>query len=386
MIRIDLTRIMAKRIYSIDSMRIIAVLFVVLIHTDPFKGVGIYGNRVNFVVESSARFAVPFFFVTSGYFFALKTTRRDPTDYFVKRVFTLSSIYGFGILLSAPVYLTGTVVRTGIKNQDIISSIIPKISEFIFPAELIYYGDSISEILWFLPALIFSLSFIYLFIRMDITRYLFPISIGFHSIGLLGSSYTMFIDVPFPIRDALFFGFFYTSLGYYIHSHEWQPNTDRSTLYLGATVLFGVLHIGERYVLGYVLTEKTFNQGVYSPEYTVATALVTTSLFIFLLSRPNLGKRTSFPSWGKYAVGIYVAHPPILFTLRKVSEALGMVGYEISNTILWHLVLTPATFFGALLIYIAAHKLGIIEIGGIHLPRPSWIQTHLPRLRWIRNP
>lgn len=375
MIRINLARIMAKRIYSIDTMRIIAVACVVLIHTNPFKGVGIYGNIVDFLIETAARFAVPFFFMTAGYFFALKITRRDPTDYFIKRVSALSSIYGFGIVLAFPVFLTGTAVRTGVKNGDIMSSILPKVSEFMSPVELIYYGDSITEILWFLPALIFSFSLIYLFIRLDLTGYLLPISVGFHIVGLLGASYTMFIDVPFRIRDALFFGFFYTSLGYYIYSCEWQPNTDQSTLYLSATGLFGVLHIGERYVLGYVLTGKTFVQGVYSPEYTIGTALVTTSLFVFLLSRPDLGKFTSFPSWGKYAVGIYVAHPPVLYTLRRASEALSMIGYDIRNTILWHLVLSPTTFIGALLIYVTAHKLGVIEKGGIHLPRPGWIRN-----------
>ena len=68
----NVASIMAKRIYSIDTMRIIAMVFVVLIHTEPFEGMGRYGNLANFLIDSSARFAVPFFFLTSGYFFAYK--------------------------------------------------------------------------------------------------------------------------------------------------------------------------------------------------------------------------------------------------------------------------------------------------------------------------
>lgn len=355
-------------------MRIIAMVFVIFIHTDPFEGVGTYGNIINFLIETSARFAVPFFFMTSGYFFAMKIGRKDPGAYLAKRVATISSIYVFGLILSFPVFLADTVVRAGIESRAIVNSAILRLIGFVSPFELIYYGDSVSEILWFLPALLFSLTFIYLFVRTDKTEYLLPVSIGLHVIGLLGASYTMFVDVPFRIRDALFFGFFYTSLGYYISSHDWQPDTERSVLYLGATVLFGALHLGERYVLGYVLTEQTVTQGVYSPSYTIGTALLTVSLFLFLLSRPELGTSTLLPSWGKYAVGVYVTHPPVLFVLQKTSEALGAVGYDVSNTIVWHFVLTPATFFGALLVYVAAHKLGVVEIGGIHLPNVRRIQ------------
>lgn len=355
-------------------MRIIAMVFVVLIHTDPFEDVGAYGTAVNFLIDSSARFAVPFFFMASGYFFAFKTLSNDPDSYLIKRVTTISSIYVLGLFLSFPVFLTGSVVRAGSENRALMDSAMLKLTEFVAPIDLLYYGNSISEILWFLPALIFSLLFIYLFIRIDKTRYLLPIATGFHVIGLLGAGYTMFVDIPFEIRDALFFGFFYTTLGYYISSHDWQPDPERSTLYLGATVLFGVLHVGERYVLGYVLTDQTVTQSVYTSSYTIATALFTVSLFLFLLSRPDLGRSTRLPSWGNYAVGIYVAHPPVLYVLERTSEALSAVGYDVSSTLAWHFVLTPATFFGAFFLYVTVHKLGVIEMGRTYVTNVRRIQ------------
>ncbi|QCS41702.1 acyltransferase [Natrinema versiforme] len=184
------------------------------------------------------------------------------------------------------------------------------------------------------------------------------------------------MDIPFEIRDALFFGFFYVSLGYTIYSRDWQPSPERSTLYLGATVLFGALHLGERYVLGYVLTGETIGQGVYAPSYTIATALGTVSLFCFLLSRPGLGRSTALPSWGRrYAVGIYVAHPPVLFVLETASETVSPFGYEISNTILWHLGSTPATVLGALIVYLASRKLRAIAGDGNGLPRSERLRN-----------
>lgn len=359
---------MASRIWSIDSMRLLAMGFIVSIHTDPFRGLGVYGNTLNFVLDSTARFAVPFFFVTSGYFFALKAVHRDPTKYFIKRARTITALYLFGLLLAFPVFLTGATVRASSDTEEIAYSSLLKISEFTSALDLLYYGNSISEILWFLPALLFSLGFIYLAILSKATKYLLPISISLHVIGLLGASYTMVIDIPFETRDALFFGFFYTSLGYWIASSDWQPTSKHSSFYFGATILFSILHIGERYVLGYILTGETLGQGVYTASYTISTAFLTLSLFLFLLSRPHLGRSTPVPSWGKYAVGIYVVHPAVLYVLERTDSPLRHIGVEVTNTILWHLLLTPATFFGALLVYLIAHKVGLIEIGGDHLP------------------
>lgn len=369
---------MADRIYSLDSMRIIAMGFVVTIHTNLFRDLGTYGNIANFVIDSSGRFVVPFFFMTSGYFFALKTIGRNPTDYFYDRVKTITSLYVFGLLLAAPVFLAATAVRASWENQDPVRNSIDELTGFVSPLELLYYGNSVSVILWFLPALAFSLALVYSFARFDKTQFLIPISLGFHGIGLLGASYTMFVDVPFEVRDGLFFGFFYTSVGYYIYAHDWRPSTERSTIYLGVACFFTALHVGERYVLGYVLTGDTIGQSVYTASYTIGTALMSISLFIFLLSRPEFSKRTSLPSWGKYAVGIYVVHPAVLHALELVEEALGRIGYDISNTILWHLILNLGTFFGALLIYLAARKLGAIESGRIRPPRIWPIRNHGP--------
>ncbi|OIB56373.1 acyltransferase [Natrialba sp. SSL1] len=360
---------MSKRIYSLDSMRIIAMGFVVAIHTNLFRGVGTYGDIANFVIDSTGRFVVPFFFLTSGYLFALKTLHRDPTLYVFERVRTIASLYVFGLLLAAPVFLVGSITQTGLDDGSLSATIGTELAGFLSPANLLYYGDSVSVILWFLPALAFSLMFVYGFVRFDKTSYLLPVSITFHVVGLFGASYTMLVDVPFEVRDALFFGFFYTSAGYILHRIDWHPSADRSRFLLGATALFAVVHVAERYALGYVLPGSSVADGVYTASYTIGTALVTISLFLFLLSRPTLSKNTPLPSWGKYAVGIYVVHPAVLYPLERLDQIAQLAGYDIGNTLLWHLTLTPAVFGVSLLIYIGALKVGAIEGGRVRFPR-----------------
>ncbi len=369
---------MSGRIYSLDSMRIIAMVFVVIIHTDPFVGIGVYGNLLNFTLETAARFAVPFFFMTSGYFLALKFARSDPGAYYLNRVAKISSIYIFGLLLTFPVFLTGTAVQARLNGESVVYTLGAMTAEAIEPAELFYYGTSVSEILWFLPALIFAYTLIYAFVRVEKASYILPVAIGFHIIGLLGASYTMFIDIPFRIRDGLFFGFFYTTLGYAVYSYDWQPSVKHSRRYLAATVVCVVFHFAERYALGYLLTGETFADGVYSPSYTIGTALVTLTLFLFLLSRPNLTADTSLPSWGIYAVGIYVVHPSVLYVLNGAGEGLTIAGIVVAETLWWHLFLTPAVFFGSLGLYMLAERLEIIEIRGSHLPSLARLRNRPP--------
>ena len=337
--------------------------FVVAIHTDPFRGVGTYGNLANFVIDSTARFAVPFFFMTSGYLFARKTADGNAAGYIGKQATTLTSLYVFGLVLAAPVFLAGTILSEGVKSGEVVG----KLAGFVSPLELFYYGDSVSVILWFLPALAYSLLLIYSIDRLDATRYLIPVSLGLHVVGLLGSSYAMFLEVPVEHRDALFFGFFYTSVGYYVHDSDWRPDTARSTLYLSATAVFAALNLWERYLLGYVLTGETFAQGVYTASYTVGTALFSISLFLYLLSRPGLGAGTPLPSWGGYAVGIYVVHPALLYPLERADALTRQIGYG-GDSILWHLALTPAVFFGSWLLYAAIRRSESLRGGRSPIP------------------
>jgi len=218
---------MADRIYSIDAMRIIAMVFIVMIHTDPFEGVNTYGNMITFGIKTTGRFAVPFFFLTSGFFFALKTARRDPTTYITKRAATIFSLYVFGLVVAVPTFLAGRLTRAYLDSRSLEATAAESLTEFVDPVAMLYYGTSVTDILWFLPALAFSLLFVYVFILVGRSEYVLPVALAFHIVGLLGGTYTMFVDIPLEIRDALFFGFFYTSLGYMIHARSWGPSSER---------------------------------------------------------------------------------------------------------------------------------------------------------------
>ena len=63
------------RIQSIDSFRVIAILAVISIHTQPFSDTHYFGENDKVLAAlfyQGTRFAVPFFFIAAGYFFGKK--------------------------------------------------------------------------------------------------------------------------------------------------------------------------------------------------------------------------------------------------------------------------------------------------------------------------
>lgn len=370
---------MRSRIHSVDAMRIVAVALVVIIHTNPFEGVGASGNAVNFLLETTARVAVPFFFLASGYFFARQALNRDPLAYFRSRARSLAELYAFGIALTLPVYLAGTALEAVTAGDSVTRSVGRRLAEGLSPVDLLYYGTSVSEILWFIPALAVALGLVAGFAALGRSHLALPVALALHAVGLLGPEYAGLVDLPVDVRDGLFFGFFYVSVGHVIAARGWRGGSGRPGTLLAATVAFGVLHAAERYAMGYVFGDASVAAEVYAPSFTLGTAAFAVSLFLFLLSRPDLGASTRLPAWGSYAVGIYVAHPPVLAILDRVGSRALVGGTPLAETLGWHLAYAPATFLVALAVYLAAHRLGVIEIGGSHLPRPPrWLRRFSP--------
>jgi len=78
-----------KRNYAIDFIKFFAILAVVFIHTFPSD------NQMGyFVLDNLSRFAVPFFFVASGYLFGLKVSDNTLSfAYFKKYITKILKIY-----------------------------------------------------------------------------------------------------------------------------------------------------------------------------------------------------------------------------------------------------------------------------------------------------
>ncbi|MDQ0861570.1 acyltransferase family protein [Bacillus sp. V2I10] len=78
-----------ERNYAIDFIKFFAIFAVVVIHTFPLDSqIGL------FILDNLSRFAVPFFFVASGYLFGIKILNtRESVVYFKRYVIKIVKIY-----------------------------------------------------------------------------------------------------------------------------------------------------------------------------------------------------------------------------------------------------------------------------------------------------
>ncbi|WP_266081150.1 acyltransferase [Haladaptatus caseinilyticus] len=364
---------MSDRIHSIDTLRAIAIFFIVIAHVQPFRGFGTYGNYIYFVLDTIGQFDVPFFFATSGYFLAETVNVDNVISTVSGSIRKLGSIYLFGRLLS----ITAIVGLALFQGVPVANALIARGLGDISTIDFLYYGSALAVPLWFLTALIFALIFVACFVRFGKTRYLLPVAALVHIVGLIGINYQIIGNVPFRTRDALFFGFFYVALGYQISSINWTPNENRSHIYFGAACLLAGVQLVEQYAIGYIIRDHVLRQDIFMTEYTVSTIFFVLALFAYVLSNPQWGKNTILPKVGKHALGIYLLHVPLIRLFRTINRVWRPeIGIDLSSTLLWQLTLTPLVYALSLAIYLFMAKIHVIELGGSHTPWLNRIWSH----------
>ena len=367
---------MGERIHSIDGLRAVAVFFVVIAHVQPFAGFGAYGNYIYFLLDTIGQFDVPFFFVTSGYFLKSKLESSSAKSTVRSSLRKLGSLYLFGIALyiSAVALTTGIGLLSGRRLGARLGSSLENLS----PVGVVYYGDAIAPPLWFLTALFFAICLVSLFVAIGKTRYLLPTAAAAHVLGLIGQNYPTVLGLSIPTRDALFFGFFYVALGFWISAIRWSPSQKRQKTYLGIIAVAIVGQIAEQYAINYLFRGLTISQETYTSEYTLSTIVLVFALFAYALSNPDWAKGTIVPRLGTLAVGVYLVHFPVFHVLKALNRLLiATNGIDLMSTIVWQFLATPLVYILSVLVYVLIARIGLIEIGGSHVPRLGRIRSRL---------
>lgn len=205
---------MKKHYYAIDIMKYICAIFVVIVHTSPLLPVSEIGNfALNNIL---GRFAVPFFFISSGYFVKLNIDKKGD-DYFKVYIKNLIKIYLFWSVLYIPCGITWI-------NENL------SLPVYLYPVALlvaIFYIGTYYP-LWYMPALILSLIFVHWYTKKFRHRSLLPIAFLLFCIGALETYYGVihnpfilsvidnYMKVFFTTRNVVFYGLFYVACGFYL--------------------------------------------------------------------------------------------------------------------------------------------------------------------------
>ncbi len=173
-----------KEYTGIDIFRLVAAVLVVIIHTSPLASYSQLGDFV--LTRIIARAAVPFFFITSGFFLIDRYSyNAEKLIIFVKRT---ALIYGVAILLYIPVN-----IYNGYFKMD---NLLPNILKDIVFDGTLYH-------LWYLPASIVGAVIAWFLVRKYGFRKAIVLSLLFYVIGLFGDSYYGLVEEN-TIFDGLY--------------------------------------------------------------------------------------------------------------------------------------------------------------------------------------
>jgi surface polysaccharide O-acyltransferase-like enzyme len=293
-----------SRIQSVDVLRVVAIISVIAIHTAPFATAGApVGEQFDLatLLHLPTRFAVPFFFILSGYFWSQKCEREReiyiPTIAMLKRVAFLFIGWSAIYLLPTNIFDTFAYGPLGPVRQLYwnIDTVVTK------PIDTLMQGSKVH--LWFLMALMWSLCISAIILRYKQTWLLISLSILLYSIGLAGKAYSssaLGFYVDFNLRNGPFFSLIFFVTGYFLYKKKASP----AWFPIGMLIAFSgfLLQIAELSVL------KERWGGSLAQDYVVGTYFLGLGVAMMGLSNSRYLSFSGAAEIGPVVLGIYASH------------------------------------------------------------------------------
>lgn len=293
---------------GIDACRLVMAFLVVTLHSLPVRGSAEFS-----IIGMVCRCAVPFFFITSGYF--LKIPARFSAMCVVRPLVRLFPIYLFWMIAFYSVAYISEVhkLQFGVR-------------------ELLVGGTAFH--LWYLPAL-------------GVAMVLVPISIlklGARVTGLIcallatvvitrGAYHGVFHMPGSPTRGGFFVAPIYLFIGYWLAKRRFEPSLSFAALI--ALLGFAIL-LGEE-----LWISRWLGTRLKDHDFTIGTFAFGAGVFLFAKELPAGAALERLAALGKYALGIYVSHLLFIWGLVAAFGSITLAG------MLWRV---PVAFVGALML------------------------------------
>lgn len=303
-----------SRVESVDVLRTLAILAVIVIHTTPFElKSSPIGSALDLatVVNQVARFAVPFFFVLSGYFWAnkFKDEREifEPTARMAKRIAVLFLVWSAIYLL--PTNIIGSLSFGAIGP---IKQIYWNLKDAV-NSPLVTLMQGTKEHLWFLVALLCGLFISALLLRFNFNRLIVVIAVTLYLVGLAGKAYS---DTPlgfhstFNFRNGPFFSLILFVTGYFLQRRQTRDRWFQVGCLLA--ILGLLLHFTELLILN-ENWGTTMNQ-----DYVIGTYFFGVGTALVALSNTKWLHSSRAASIGPLVLGIYASHLIFVDLLRPL--------------------------------------------------------------------
>ena len=331
-----------NRIQSVDTFRLIAIFAVISLHTTPFMTESLAKNEffeyLPVLLNQLARFAVPFFFIISGYFFSLKIKNgADPLSTAYKMGYRIFILFLFWCFIYLLPYNLSAIYEYGILGPIKVSYW--NIKHLInYPITLVMQGTKIH--LWFMISLLFSLYICSFFIHKRWIKSLAIISILLYITGVLAKAY---IDTPiglhigFNTRNGPFFGTLFFTTGYLISKLKSNP---RWLLYGSFIFIIGcAIHFFEIYIIN-----KYFGTSLYQ-DYVFGTYFMGLGVAMASLSNHPILQCIKMSNVGQMTLGIYAIHFIFVDLFNTFDTYLNSAVWEIGYVSIVTILSIQATLF-----------------------------------------
>lgn len=294
----------SQYLHSAQVMRVIAILAVIVIHSAPFyywTEVGQLKISPYYFLNGTARFAIPFFFIISGYFFAGSVSRRGvgpALSGFVSRILLLYVVWG--------IYYAFMPRVKDFKKLGYWDAVWKKTVGAFQDSPLDFIFSSPGTHLWFLAALVLSAAIAAVFVARKQMGALLVVTGLFYIAGLLGGLYRYSpVGIPLFMDAKLgpFGGPFIFALGMWHAERGVSESDGRSSIAL--------IIVGWAMILIEMLSMRLLYETPQADFY-IGSIVVALGLLRFVVSRPNWGARTPLAGWAGFTLGVYVLHPTVL--------------------------------------------------------------------------
>lgn len=279
-----MTQTLRARAEGIDLFRFIGAFFIMLLHTE-------YGNLPDVYVNAirlSGRWAVPFFFIVSGYFLSSKIVSKNlPISTIEKSVFRLFTL----LVVSSVVYILVNFYHTG---------------NLFFKIENVLTGTNFH--LWFLGSLILGYLIIWYMYALNNGKGLGLFSIIILSCALITDSYDVVIGKTLAYEAARFmlsvpflYGGILLAKKKYKANHWW--------IYTLITLAGYGITLTETHLLN-----TYYGLDWWEPQLLIGSVIMAFGVFALSASLPIKANRFSRMG-SEYSLLIYLYHPLVYFLI-----------------------------------------------------------------------
>lgn len=329
-----------KSYTGIDVFRLVAAVLIITIHTSPLAGLSETGDFI--LTRIVARVAVPFFFVTSGFFLISRYHYQTAKlCAFVKKTLL---IYGAAIALYIPVNLYNGYFKMEYLLPNLIKDI-------VFDGTLYH--------LWYLPASVIGGVIAWGLVKKLDYRKAFAVAAAFYLVGLFGDSYygviknvpilsgfyALIFQVSDYTRNGIFFAPVFFITGGFIADYS-DRGENKSEIACDQSVrkksgvCFGLsmaLMLVEGLVLHHFQVQRHDSMYVF---------LLPCVYFLFLMLLQFRGKR--YVWLRDLSLVVYLIHPMMIVVIRMFAKVLHLQGLLVDNSVVHFLAVTVASVaFGA---------------------------------------